>query len=86
MMTKVRKRIFLIALCVITVISSLGLSAYAASPEETVSALRNEPTKLICVSKYGDTAHYPENSIEGMFIGYVDLRVSLPLFKRVRIW
>lgn len=66
MMTKVRKRIFLIALCVITVISSLGLSAYAASPEETVSALRNEPTKLICVSKYGDTAHYPENSIEGI--------------------
>ena len=65
-MTKVRKRIFLIALCVITVISSLGLSAYAASPEETVSALRNEPTKLICVSKYGDTAHYPETSIEGI--------------------
>ena len=65
-MTKVGKRIFLIALCILTVVSSMSFSASAASAEETVAALRNDFTKLICISKYGDTAHFPENSVEGI--------------------
>jgi len=65
-MTQVKKRIFLIALCIITLVSSMTFSASAASAEETVGKLRNDFTKLICVSKYGDTAQYPENSVEGI--------------------
>lgn len=65
-MAKVGKRIFLTFLCILTVASSLTFSASAASAEETVGNLRNDFTKLICVSKYGDTAHYPENSVEGI--------------------
>jgi glycerophosphoryl diester phosphodiesterase len=65
-MTKVGKRIFSIILCIITVVSSFAFSASAVSAEETVGNLRNDFTKLICVSKYGDTAHFPENSVEGI--------------------
>lgn len=34
--------------------------------EETISAVVNNPTELICISKLGDTVNYPENSAEGI--------------------
>ncbi len=34
--------------------------------QETVNALTEVNTELICISKYGDTLHYPANSAEGV--------------------
>lgn len=34
--------------------------------EETISAIKEVKTELICISKYGNTANFPENSAEGI--------------------
>lgn len=61
------------ALCLITafILMFTGLVPAFAEDEKTAaqnvcSVLQNDLTQLICVSKYGDTVNYPENSVEGV--------------------
>ncbi len=59
-------------LCLITafILALTGLVPSFAeektAAQNVCSALQNDPTQLICVSKYGDTVNYPENSVEGI--------------------
>lgn len=62
------KRIVLAVL----ILSLLFSSVFAVNAEEKVTnndisaILQNDYEKLVCVSKYGDTVNYPENSAEGV--------------------
>lgn len=58
------------AVCLLAVLTVIGGVLVPASAEETAvsaayTALKNPAGELIAVSKYGDTEHFPEQSLEG---------------------
>lgn len=58
------------AVCLLAVLTVIGGVLVPASAEETAvsaayTALKNPTGELIAVSKYGDTEHFPEQSLEG---------------------
>lgn len=60
------------AVCLLAVLTVIGGVLVPASAEETAvsaayTALKNPAGELIAVSKYGDTEHFPEQSLEGLF-------------------
>lgn len=59
------------AVCLLAVLTVIGGVLVPASAEETAvsaayTALKNPAGELIAVSKYGDTEHFPEQSLEGL--------------------
>lgn len=59
------------AVCLLAVLTVIGGVLVPASAEETAvsaayTALKNPTGELIAVSKYGDTEHFPEQSLEGL--------------------
>lgn len=59
------------AVCLLAVLTVIGGVLVPASAEKTVvsaayTALKNPTGELIAVSKYGDTEHFPEQSLEGL--------------------
>lgn len=59
------------AVCLLAVLTVIGGVFVPASAEETAvsaayTALKNPAGELIAVSKYGDTEHFPEQSLEGL--------------------
>lgn len=59
------------AVCLLAVLTVIGGVLVSASAEETAvsaayTALKNPAGELIAVSKYGDTEHFPEQSLEGL--------------------
>lgn len=59
------------AVCLLAVLTVIGGVMVSASAEETAvsaayTALKNPAGELIAVSKYGDTEHFPEQSLEGL--------------------
>lgn len=59
------------AVCLLAVLTLIGGVLVPASAEETAvsaayTALKNPAGELIAVSKYGDTEHFPEQSLEGL--------------------
>lgn len=66
-----KKRLVKITVCailtVLTLVSTVIFPfAEGSNASDTAASLQNDFQRLVCVSKYGNTNSYPENSVEGV--------------------